>query len=996
MFSRAKHIVPGERDGQPDVQSAAFGAVPTIPPRERIGGTARRGAAFSGASIMQSLIEYALLGLSTGGAYALVALGLVAVYRGTGVVNFAQGGIGMASAYVFWKLHAHAGVPLWPAIGLGIATGVLVSIAFYAFVGRRLVGASTTTRTLVTLGLLLMLEAIVRIVWTNQQERVDSFLVSGGTTLFGARVQYLALLLLGVAATLTVLLVLLFERTRFGHATTALQDSPLGAQALGFSPHPWAAAAWGISGLLAALAGILLSPVTALSPSSLSSLVIPSLGAALIAGFRRFGVALAVAVAAGVAESLAIGLSIEPGLGKSIPYLVTLIALVVSGRNLPGRGTFDTPRLFRVGSGQVSPFGLALAAAVATVLVFTLPDYWSDTLALTAIFALLGLAVVVSTGYAGQVSLLPLGLAGASVLFAGWLGQHGTPLAVTLLGTALAAGAAGFAIGLPSARLRGIGLTIATLAVAAILETWVFASDRFINGVDGWNVGNVSLFGVSFDNAADPHRFALLAWGITGLAGLAVAALRRSRAGRRILAMRSNERAAAACGVAVPQAKIAAFVLSAALTGLAGALLAVQSGTVGGQRFGEGFAWADSLGVLSTAVLSGAGYLFGAVLAGVFAPGGALAQVLSFGGTVNDWVALVLALNLVFVLISEPDGVVAQILRGVARVPEALRAPIRALVSWPRRAAAPNAAETTLDVAALQRSLAHGGSSGTRYDGSAALEVEGLRVAYGDTVVVSDVSFRIAPGEVLGVLGANGAGKSSLVDALTGFVPARAGRVRVHGADLAALAPHARVAHGLTRTFQDHLLFEDLSVRENLEAAAEAKDRLAWLAAPLGLAPHRRLDAVQAAAQVAGIAQHLDAAADTLSLGWQARVTLARALAARPRVLCLDEPAAALSPEARQHAIGVIRRAARELGVAILLVEHNIDVVLATCDTAIVMDAGRVIARGTPAEVLRLPDVRRAYLGDPLELDTDAEPDATAAAPASAAAPHPAHHGAHA
>lgn len=916
-----------------------------------------------------ALIDYALLGLSTGGAYALVALGLVAVYRGTGVVNFAQGGIGMASAYAFWKLHAHAGVPLWPAIGLGIAAGVTISIAFYAFVGRRLVGASTTTKTLVTLGLLLMLEAAVRIVWTNQQERVDSFLVSGGTTLFGAHVQYLALVLLATAIALTVLLTLLFERTRFGHATTALQDSPLGAQALGYSPHPWGAAAWGISGLLAALAGILLSPITALSPNSLSSLVIPALGAALIAGFRRFGVALAVALAAGVAESLAIGLSIEPGLGKSIPYLVTLVALVVSGRNLPGRGTFDTPRLFRVGNGRVSPFGLALAAATLATLVYALPDYWSDTLALTAIFALIGLAVVVSTGYAGQVSLLPLGLAGASVLFAGWLGQHGAPFGATLAGTALAAGAAGFAIGLPSARLRGIGLTIATLALAAILETWVFTSDRFVNGVQGWRLGDVTLFGVSFDNALDPRRFALLAWTVTALAALAVAALRRSRAGRRILATRSNERAAAACGVAVPHAKIAAFVLSAALAGLAGALLAAQSGTVGGQRFGEGYAWADSLAVLSMAVLSGAGYLFGGVLAGVFAPGGALAQLLSFGGTINDWVALVLALNLVFVLISEPDGVVAQILRGVAHLPEAWRKPLRALVQWPRRARPLQ----TLDARALRERLSGAQSDASTTPATAALEVENLRVAYGNTVVVDGVSLRIAPGEVLGVLGANGAGKSSLVDALTGFVPARAGRVRVQGVDVTALAPHRRVAHGLTRTFQDHLLFDDLSVRENLETAAEPKDAWAWFAAPFGLAPrraaHRSLETVHAAAQAAGVVHHLDAAADTLSLGWQARVTLARALAARPRVLCLDEPAAALSPEARQHAIGVIRRAARELGVAILLVEHNIDVVLATCDAAIVMDAGRVIAQGTPAEVLRLPAVRRAYLGDPLDAE---------------------------
>ncbi|MDR5781149.1 ATP-binding cassette domain-containing protein [Caballeronia sp. LZ065] len=917
---------------------------------------------------MQNVLEYALLGLSAGGAYALVALGLVAVWRGTGVVNFAQGGIGMMSTYAFWKLYAHAGLPLWLAIGIGLATGTAISIAFYAFVGRRLVGASTTTKTLVTLGLLLMLEAIVRIAWTNQQERVPSFLVDGGTTLFGARVQYLSLVLLAVAAVLTLGLTVLFEHTRFGHVTTALQDSPLGAQALGFSPHPWGAAAWGISGLLAALAGILLSPVTALSPSALSSLVIPSLGAALIAGFRRFWLAFAVAVAAGVAQSLAIGFNVDAGLGNSIPYIVTLIALVVSGRNLPGRGTVDAPRLFHAGSGQVRPVGLIAGLALAVALVYALPDYWSDTLAVTAIFALVGLSLVVATGYAGQVTILPLGLTGASVLFAGWLSQHGAPLVVTLAGTAFAAGVVGLAVGLPGARLRGVGLTIATLALAAILETWVFNDERFLNGVQGWTMSGVTLFGVSFENAVSPQRFALLAWSILTLAGLAVASVRRSRAGRRILAMRSNERAAAACGVDVPQAKVAAFVLSTALMGLAGALLAAQSGTVGGQRFGEGFAWADTLGIISMTVLSGAGYIVGGVLTGIFAPGGVLAQVLSFSGSINDWVALALSLNLVFVLVSEPDGVVAQIMRGVARLPERLRHRAQRLVAWPRRG---RMASPAFDASRIRQAL----SPDARQPHGKTLEIDGLRVSYGSTVVVDDVSFAVAPGEVLGILGANGAGKSSLVDAITGFVPVRAGDVRVNGADVSALAPQKRVAHGLTRTFQDHLLFDDLTVRENLATAAEPKDRLAWFTAPLGYASRRARrradDAIEAAAAVAGVAQHLDVRAETLSLGWQARVTLARALAARPRVLCLDEPAAALSPEARQHVAGVIRRAARELGIAIVLVEHNIDVVLATCDDAIVMESGRVIARGTPAEVLQRPEVRRTYLGDPLEADAE-------------------------
>ncbi|MCY0386722.1 ATP-binding cassette domain-containing protein [Robbsia sp. Bb-Pol-6] len=907
---------------------------------------------------MSQFLEFSLLGLTTGGAYALIALGLVAVYRGTGVVNFAQGAIGMASTYAFWKLYAHAGVPLWAAVVLGLAVGALIGVVFYAFVGRRLIGASATTKTLVTLGLLLMLQAVVRIFWTNQQERVDSVLFPGATRIAGTPVPDLSIALVVTATLLTLALHGLFRYTRFGRVTTALQDSPMGAQSLGYSPHPWGACAWAISGVLAAAAGILLAPVTALSPNALSTLVIPALGAALIAAFRHFWIALPVGLLAGLVESLAIGFGVAPGVGKSLPYAVTLLALVIAGRHLPGRGTVDAPRLFRVGSGHVSWPGIAVGAALVVTAATALPDQWSDTLALTAIFALVGLSVVVSTGYAGQISLLPLALAALSMLFAGWVSQRGASLPLTLALATGAAGVAGGVIGGVTARLRGIGMTIATLAITAIVETGAFTSSRLVNDVTGWTVRDMSVLGLSFDNAVAPQRFALLAWALVLAAGLLLAALRRSAAGRRLLAARSDERGAAASGVSVPRAKQLAMTVAAALAGLAGALLALQGGTVGGQRFGEGFLYADSLALISMTVLSGAGYLVGGVLTGVFVPGGLLAQWLSFGPRVNDWLALLLAANLVFVLLGEPDGVVAQFLRGAARLGLAPRHGHR------HRSTAPNAAACAAppDRAALVHTLRPRLPGGAN---AAALQVDHLSVRYGHIVVVDDVSLTIRPGEVLGVLGPNGAGKSSLIDAITGFVPIRTGEVRVSGAALDALAPHARVARGLTRTFQDHLLFEDLTVRENLLAAADvarAQPRPRHSVSSAAAAPGA---VVAAAAALTGTDTCLDQIVAALSLGWHARVTLARALAARASVLCLDEPAAALSPEARRHVIDAIRAAARELGIAILLVEHNMDVVLATCDTVIVMDAGRVIAQGPPAEVLRRPEVIRAYLGEP-------------------------------
>lgn len=911
---------------------------------------------------MNHLAEYALLGLTAGGAYGLIALGLIAVHRGTGVINFAQGAVGMVSTYAFWKLFAHAAVPLPAAIAAGIGTGVLVSVLFYALVGRRLVGATTTTRILVTLGLLMSLQAGVRIIWTNTPERVTPFLLPGGTTMLGARVQYLGLGMVLVVAVLTMLLTLLFERTRFGRITTALQDSPMGAQSLGYSPHPWGAAAWAIGGALAAIAGILLAPITELGPTALSSLIVPALGAALIAGFRRFWVAAAVGLAAGIAESLAIGLDVEPGLGKSIPAIVTLIALVVSGRSLPGRGTIDARRLFRVGSGHVSPAGIAIAAAVLLLALYGgLADRWADVLAVTGIFALLGLSVVISTGYAGQVNLLPIGLAGGTMLLSAWINQQGASLPITLLlGVGMAA-TFGAVIALPTVRTRGVGLTIATLAVAAVIESWVFRSDSFLNGVSGWVVANTSVLGLSFDNADYPQRFALLVWALVLAASLAIASWRRSRAGRRVLAARADERAAAACGVSVGGAKIASFALASALAGAAGVLLALQSGTVGGMRFGEGLTYSDSLAIIAMAVLGGAGYIAGGILAGVFAPGGVIDQLLTFSASVNDWLALLLGLNLTFVLISEPDGVVAQVLRVAKRLASRKSEQPRRILGF---LDLPTRAKQDEDSAWHELGSNDPETTGTA-PGEPVLRIEGLGVRYGGFSAIEDVSFALRAGEVLGILGPNGAGKSSLVDAITGFVPA-SGRITVLDADLSRLPPHERARRGLVRTFQDHLLFEDLSVRENLLVAAEPKDRLGYFSSLVRSRERDRDPIAAAAARVAGVEDHFEERVEGLSLGWHARVTVARALAARPRVLLLDEPAAALSAEARRHVTALIRKAAHELNIGVLLIEHNLDVVLDACDEALVLDGGRVLARGEPRAVLSRDDVKRAYLGAPL------------------------------
>ena len=242
------------------------------------------------------------------------------------------------------------------------------------------------------------------------------------------------------------------------------------------------------------------------------------------------------------------------------------------------------------------------------------------------------------------------------------------------------------------------------------------------------------------------------------------------------------------------------------------------------------------------------------------------------------------------------------------------------------------------------------------------LEVSGLRVAYGGVVAVDDVSLSVAEGEVVGLIGPNGAGKSSLIDALTGYTRPRGGQVVFEGARIDGSPAHAVARRGLARTFQAVELFEDLTVRENLLVAAE--NPTLWSSLRDLVLPSRKvgLDAVAWAAQVCGIEAIEDRLPRELSHGQRKLVGVARALAQRPRLVLMDEPAAGLDSQETSE-FGERLRALPGHGASVLLVDHDMGLVLGVCDRVIVLDFGRVIATGTPDRIRRDPAVIDAYLG---------------------------------
>jgi sulfate-transporting ATPase len=244
-----------------------------------------------------------------------------------------------------------------------------------------------------------------------------------------------------------------------------------------------------------------------------------------------------------------------------------------------------------------------------------------------------------------------------------------------------------------------------------------------------------------------------------------------------------------------------------------------------------------------------------------------------------------------------------------------------------------------------------------------ALVVTGLTQRFGGLTALDDVALAVAPGEVVGLLGPNGAGKTTLIDGVTGYNRITAGTVCLGGEDVTRWSPSHRARAGLSRSFQSLELFDDISVRENLLAAADARDALAYVTDLVRPGSRALPAAVVTTVEELGLGDVLDRRPEELSYGQRRLVAIARAVVSRPSVLLLDEPAAGLDDTESAELGRLVRRLADEWGIGVLLIEHDVAMVLETSDRVVVLDFGKKIAEGTPAEIQASSVVRAAYLG---------------------------------
>ena len=933
-----------------------------------------------------------------GALVAAVALGVVLTYRSSGVINFANAATATYAAYLFnglqregelflpplpnplslleGLLHAvgvsQADLPDWPtslafgapltfgaAFALSLVMASVLGLLMHLLVFRPLRHAPPLAKTVASIGLLLVFQAIVVLRFSSQAMPVKPLLAKRPVDVLGTSIASDQLILGGLVIAATVALWAAFRFTRFGLATRAAAEDEKGALLIGLSPEKLAAANWVLSSVLAAAFGILAATVNAsLDPATITLLIIPALGAALVGGLSSFGLTVFAAFAIAGSQTLiqffaatktwfptADGAPL-PGVREALPLLVIIAVLFVRGDRLPTRGAIGAGRLpyAPAPTGVAAKTAAGLAVGVTGLLL--LGPEWRLATVNSLIGAAMCLSLVVLTGFVGQISLAQMAFAGIGGFTVSKLATDlgiGFPLA-PILG-AVAAMLVGLVAALPALRVRGVNLAIVTLASAAAVENLVFKNAALSGGIEGAPVPAPRLLGVglgpndaaSFGDGKLPSPlFGILCLLVVVALAILVVNVRRSATGRQLLAVRTNERAAAAGGINVTGAKLLAFALAAFIAGIAGTLSAYRFGSVSATTFGS-FA---SIGFLAFAYLGGISSVTGAMLGGLLVANGLGFTALDRWFHVEPgFVNLLGGLGLIITAIVHPEGLAG----GLQALRRAARLPIR------RRAVRPGAA------GGRTRGRGRGG------DLMALLEAKGITVSFGALRAVADLSLSVGAGRLVGLIGPNGAGKTTFVDAITGFTP-HDGSLVFDGRDLTGALPHQRARAGLVRTWQSVELFDDLTVRENLAAVAH-RQRAGSLLLDL-VRPRRALDGapVERALAAVGVTELADLRPRELSHGQRMLVGVARALATAPGLVCMDEPAAGLDT-AESEALGQRLRRIVDDGTSVLLIDHDMGLVLNCCDEIYVIEFGRLIAHGPPAEVRADPRVIEVYLG---------------------------------
>ena len=597
---------------------------------------------------------------------------------------------------------------------------------------------------------------------------------------------------------------------------------------------------------------------------------------------------------------------------------------------------------------------------LAILLLLAMPEIAGNEYALRfytlmLIYMILALGLNVLVGLTGLVSLGQAGLYAIGAYTAAILATRlGVGFVPCLLLGMLLAGAFGALLAYPTVRVRGVYLAVVTIAFGIIVENIAIEWDSLTGSWVGISdVPKPAVLGLTLG-----HNVYFWLVGAAALAAFAINVnIMHSRLGRAMVATAQSEIAASSLGINVTAIRSLAFILSAVAAGAAGVFYVFLNKYISPDIFSFG----DSIRFLLMVILGGAGTAFGPVLGA-----GLLSYLPEWLQQFGEWQKFAYGALLAIVMFFLPRGMVGSI----ADLWQRFRPPAPPTVAVAGNGGAEGIAEI----------FAHrGGREGG--DRSACLEVEGVDLSFGGLRALDGVGSRVSTGSVHGLIGPNGAGKSTLLNAISGIYRVNGGRIVFEGEDITGLRSYQLARRGLARTFQNTELFREMTVLENVWNGFYCQYQTGILAALLRLPAYRAEEERfrQAALRLLaflGLSEYAATRARDLPFGYQRRLEIARALAVRPRLLLLDEPAAGLTRTEVEELRRLILQLA-EQGITIVVVEHHMDLVMAISSQMTVLDYGQVIATGTAAEVREDARVIEAYFGRSDWLD-----DTPAAAPA--------------
>ena len=706
--------------------------------------------------------------------------------------------------------------------------------------------------------------------------------------------------------------------------------------------------------VLAALGGCLLAPLFGMNDLTFTFVVLGSMAAIVFASLRSLPLAFAGGLLLGIVQNLVAGYGNDflpgalirlSGFRTAVPFILTIVGLVIlsqqrrkgsvssAGEPAPADHRAGLPRWRRQ-----APWAVLVGALIAYTLMAA-SSFWAGQVAQGLVFSIIFVSFVVVTGIGGMVSLAQATFVTTGAFVTGWALKHtySTHVPLLLAGghvnfavATVAGGAVAMAIGaliaIPVRRLGPLELALGTLSLAFVADLVVFQLNGVRNHSDGYLVNPPGIGPIHF---ADTRSLVVLLLAVFGVLTVIVVNLERSASGRAMFASRSSEAAARTSGLSPDRAKIAIFAVSAGIAGIGGALYTVTSSPFTNTTAPSltGLVW------LAVIVTLGIRRPAGALLAGLsFGVGGAVfPQVSGHSGALHQLVSSSHFLPILFGLgainlAKNPDGLLAL----SAERRRALEARLRGRRGH-GRPARPEPTPTPAPV---------GGPGPVP-----ALRLEGVTSGYGAVEILHGLDLEVAAGSITLVLGANGAGKSTMCRVIGGLLPCESGRVLFGGHDITTTAPHRRAERGLMLAPEARGVFPGLTVEENLAV---------WLRTPTErrevyeqfkiLSDRRR--------QVAGL----------LSGGEQQLLALAVALVRAPQVLVADEPTLGLAPLAAASVCATLARL-RDQGTTIVLVEEKSAHVLELADTVAVMQLGQVVWTG-PREELDPAALTSAYLGD--------------------------------